>query len=121
MTTALGTRQYLRICNVKVFDKQGAGRDYTGLRCKFEIEKTSESLPNASKIDIFNLNQDSRTFVEGDETSIEISAGYPNALEIIGTGQVVSPNKTVSRQKHPDWITTIEFTDGGKALRGKSH
>jgi len=115
--TAFGTRQYLRVANVKVFNKQGIGRDYTGLRCRFRVEKTSESGANKAKLQIYNLNSDSRTFIEGEDVSVELSGGYPGAIEILATGEVVSPGKAISTQKNPDWITTIEFSDGQKALR----
>ncbi len=114
MVASLATEQYLRIGNLKVFNKIGLGRDYTGLRVKFVVERTSESTANVAKINIFNLNPQSRTFLEGEDMSIQLEAGYPGAIEIIASGNIT---KAISVQKHPDWITTIESGDGQKELR----
>lgn len=114
MVDAIGTRQYLRVAELRAYDKLGIGRDYTGLRVQFKIEKTNESRSNKAVIKVFNLNPDSRTFLEGDDMRLELKAGYPGALEIVAAGDIT---KAVSIRKHPDWITEIELKDGGKALK----
>lgn len=111
-----GTQQFLRLAKVSAFTKQGKGKDFTGLRCKFNIDKTSESTPNAAKIDIFNLSLDSRTFLEGKEMRLVVEAGYSSGTEIIASGDIT---KASSKLNHPDWITSIELGDGQVAMQEK--
>lgn len=109
-----GTEQYLRVVKLAATSKQGQGKDYSGLRCKFTIEKTSESTANTSKIEIYNLNSDSRTFLEGKEMRVVLEAGYPGATEILTVGNIT---RAISVHNHPDWITTIESGDGQRELK----
>jgi len=111
-----GAYQYLRTAELTVFDKTGFGRKYDGLRVQFHIEKTSESTANKAEIKVFNLSDSSRFRIEEDEMSVELKAGYPGALEIVASGDV---SKGVSAKKAPDWLTTMEIQDGGKALQEK--
>lgn len=111
-----GKESFLRVAEVKVFDKFGQGLDFTGLRVKFRAEKTSESIANTAKISIFNLKKESRTFLEGEDMTLQLDVGYPSKTETIVFGNIT---KALSDQKHPDWITTIEVGDGQKNLKEK--
>lgn len=109
-------QQFLRVANVTAFTKLGVTKDFTGLRCRFRIEKTTESTANTARIEILNLSQESRTFLEGDEMRIQLSAGYPGSVEILALGDIA---KAISKHEHPEWITVVESGDGQKALKEK--
>lgn len=108
-----GNDQYLRVANIKVFNAKGDGLDFTGLRTKFVIEKTSESTPNKAKIEIYNLKESSRTFLEAKEMRVILEVGYPKKIEGVASGNIT---KAFSRQEVPNWITTIESQDGQTEL-----
>jgi len=108
-----GKEQYLRQALIQVFAANGEGLDFTGLRTKFTIEKTSESTPNKSKIEIYNLKQDSRTFLESEDMKVLLEVGYPSNLEVVASGNIT---KAFSRQEVPNWISTIESQDSLKEL-----
>jgi hypothetical protein len=115
------TQQFLRVAQLKafapIFTGQGLGRDYTGLRVKFKIEKNIRSEANKATIKVFNMNEYSRTFLESEGTQIELSAGYPGEIKQIFIGDIT---KATSMKKSPDWITTLECGDGETKLR-ESH
>jgi len=107
------SKQFIRIANLTAFTKQGIGKDFTGLRIQFTIDKTSESSANKSVIKVFNLNGDSRRFLEGKDMSVSLKAGYPQAIEQIFLGDIA---KAISIRQSPDWLTRIECGDGEKKL-----
>jgi hypothetical protein len=95
----------------------GQGKDLSGLRIGFNIEKTSETTPNTSTIDIYNIAESTRSLLKEKNVSIILKAGYgtillPNQtpiLEIIFKGTVTRAN---TRKQGGDLITTIECADG---------
>lgn len=96
-----------------------AGKIFGGLRIKFKIGKTSESHPNKSELEIYNLNKDSRAFFNVGDLQVTIEAGYKGLIEKIFTGNV-SQNSTATAIIHksdpPDVITTLKLGDGEKSI-----
>lgn len=96
------------------------GRDFSGLRIQFQIEKTSESNSNTSRITIFNLNRENRAFVEQENLDAFLSAGYTpqgqeSLVEAIFQGDI-KKGKVENKLSGSDWQTTFEVGDGERAL-----
>jgi len=95
------------------------GKDYQGLRINFSIEKSSESNPNTSKIQIYNLSPSSRAFVEQKDLVLILDVGYAPPgndplIENINTGDA---KKVTNERNGTDWLTTFELGDGETALQ----
>lgn len=101
----------------------GTGRDFTGLRIAFDVEKTSEPTPNKAQIRIWNLSQDSRNFLQkqgfqngaATRPSVILEAGWgivDPKLEVLFVGDVDRVN---TERQGGDLVTTIESGDGQKA------
>jgi hypothetical protein len=99
----------------------GSVKTIEDLRVKFKIGKTSQSSPNKSTIEIYNLNPSSRAFFEKTEDKkdvgkflqVNLEAGYEGSFQTIFTGNVV--NSTVTRSP-PDVVVKLECGDGQKAM-----
>ena len=109
---------YNRVAELQVGLPGGEGRVFRGLRISFEIEKTSNSSANTSKIKIYNLNANSRAFMEQEGLIARLNVGYEplqgqGFTEILAIGDVA---KAYSERKIPDWTTMIEMGDGETAL-----
>lgn len=96
------------------------GRDFSNLRISFQIEKTSESNANTSRITIFNLNKESRSFVEQENLDAFLSAGYTppgqeSLVEALFQGDL-KKGKVENKLSGSDWQTTFEVGDGERAL-----
>jgi len=115
---------YLRQFRLTITPESGTGKSWTGLRCKFDITKTSDDIPNNGKITIYNLNDDSRSLLKDVEKKpkCKFEVGYSgkeenfnidSILKTILLGDVI---KVTDSYKRPDRNTTIEIGDGQKAL-----
>ena len=88
----------------------------TDLRVKFDIRKKRKADENVGKISIYNLSPNSRFIMQapatdaGDgQTQISLFTGYQDteiSLLFKGVGNIVS------EYNEPDWVTSIEATDG---------
>ncbi|MCK5603277.1 hypothetical protein KAR91_15445 [Candidatus Pacearchaeota archaeon] len=86
----------------------------SGLRIVFDIEKTSSSNANNAKIQIYNLNESNRGILKtGENLSITLEIGYGDILEQLFIGDI---QRSFTQRSGPDFITTIEADDGGRAL-----
>lgn len=93
-------------------------REYSGLRVAFSIEKSSESTPNQARISVYNMNSDSRSFVEQKGATAELKVGYSPlglepTLQSIFSGDA---GKVKSERNGADWVTTFELGDAQKKL-----
>lgn len=86
----------------------------SGFRISFSIEKDQESNANKSKITLYNLNQESRAFMEDEKLIVFLKAGYEGRISTIFFGDV-DERETV--RNGPDIVTTLECTDQGKILQ----
>lgn len=98
------------------------GKDFSNLRISFQIEKTSESNANTSEITIYNLNADSRAFLEQENLVAVLKAGYTpqgesSLAETIFRGDI---RRVENKLSGSDWQTNLEVGDGEKALVEKS-
>lgn len=82
-----------------------------GLRISFEVIKDLRGYPNLARIDIYNLNRDSRAKVQNEFDQIILNVGYEGNIKTLFVGKI--KNVTHSKQG-PDLITTIHAGDGQK-------
>lgn len=90
------------------------GKSYNGFRIKFKIIKTSDSKPNKSNVQIYNLSKESRTLAEKKGLVFLLSAGYETTQETLFSGDVA---RIITELDGPDYVTTFEAGDGEKAFQ----
>lgn len=110
--------QYGRSAKLTVFKIGGQLKEFTGLRVVFNIEKSDEKNPNTSKITVYNLNPDSRQFVQQEGLRLQLIVGYKgttgNPIEgLLFQGDIT---KSTTEKKGPDILTTFEVGDEINAL-----
>jgi len=97
------------------FGKPGSlGKSFTGLRLKFKIIKTSESAPNKSSVQIYNLSNETRGQAEKKDQVFILTAGFQTNEEVIFSGDVA---RVITELDGPDFVTTFEAGDGEKAYQ----
>ena len=90
------------------------GKQISGLRVKFQIEKNLEAIPNKATISVYNLNSDSRALTERKNLALVLAVGYGQLLENVFNGDIARPT---SKLDGADIITTFEVGDGEKAYQ----
>lgn len=85
-------------------------------RITFDIEKDDGSNPNKAKISIYNLNEDSRNFIEQDKTALILQVGYGDNLSVLFFGDLAK-NGVTNKRVGPDIITTLEAGDSEEIIR----
>jgi hypothetical protein len=83
-------------------------------RISFDIIKNNESTANNAKIRIYNLSENSRNFLNGNDSVGDIQAtlevGYKQqGLKVLFIGDV---DRSSYKRVGPDWITEMECGDG---------
>jgi hypothetical protein len=106
-----------RIVTCAVSEVGKSGILVEGLRIAFEVKKDGSSKENTAQVQIFNLNEAHRGFLEKTDSSgksplkIVLSAGYSGIAKQIFYGDVTR----VSNQKQgSDWVSNITAADGHK-------
>jgi len=118
---ANGALLYNRFIRVQVFDIGGVGRTFSNLRIAFDVKKTSESNTNTTTIKIYNLNPESRAFLEQTDLSVILEVGYQAfesepIIEILSTGNLLR-GKVKHEREAGDWVTSLEYGDGETPLQ----
>lgn len=94
---------------------EASAKTISDLRVTFEIEKNSSSNANTAKITVFNLNENSRKFVEREGLRMVLSVGYSGVtglnpvIKNLFTGDI---KRTATEKSGPDFLTTFETGDG---------
>jgi hypothetical protein len=86
----------------------------TGLRVQFKITKSDRREANNSSIVVYNLNEHSRSMLEGKGVRCILSAGYEGT-----EAQIFSGDARLIDHRHEngvDWITKFHIGDGERAL-----
>lgn len=86
------------------------------LKVTFGVTSTIKKDPNSAELQIYNLNEDSRTALQkrGQQTTIE--AGYVSNRSIIFGGVL---EYSTSVYNGTDWITTLQTSDGTDNIKSK--
>lgn len=85
-------------------------------RIKFKVDKNDGSDSNKAKVSIYNLNEDSRNFIEQENSAAILRVGYGNDLSILFFGDLTK-NGINNKRVGPDIITTIDLDDAGNVLQ----
>lgn len=93
--------------------------DVTNLRFGFNVEKHLRKEPNTAKITVYNMSEDKRKSLEGDnkEIPVRLEAGYEDESFLVFLGFLDSAR---SERQGSDWVTTIYTDDGRKASLARS-
>lgn len=83
------------------------------LRMTFSIEKHLGAEPNTSTIEVYNLSEESRSFVQQKPRYIRLEAGYDDELQLIFAGDLVWGKSSLVQV---DWVTTLQLGDGHRAF-----
>lgn len=116
----MATRQYRRSMRLTVVDRNGEGRSWSSLpdrvgpRIVASTKRDDASEPNIVKVDIYNLSEDSRGFIQSEGSTMRIEAGYDGDLRILATADI---SRAFSEYAKPQWITKLEGEDGGSSFR----
>ena len=117
--------QFDRSVKVQIGKVNQTGLEISGLRTTFKIKKTSTTDFNTAKVELYNLNEKSRGYIEGigddlvaagaqaSDDIVTVIAGYKGAERAIYIGNITLTNTEVKR---PEVITTLEALDGLKAI-----
>lgn len=93
-------------------DDQNTAIRYNNLRVTFDIDKKNSGTANKGKIDVWNLDLNSRQqFVKG--VIITLVAGYEGFTDLIFKGNV---SKVVTERKGPDIVTSFECGEGEQEI-----
>ena len=86
-------------------------------RIQFDIEKTSESNANNAKIRVFNLSQNSLSFLEQSNMTVFLRAGYVGDTPGIFFGEI--KKKIPKDSKGPDRVIEFECVDHEDQIRNR--
>ncbi len=100
-----------RASSLIVGTEGGRGKELSGLRFAFSIQKGSTKTPNKCTVRVWNAADETRSLIESIGAVLILKAGYE---EDVGAITIFSGNVTRSLtvREGPDWITEIEMQDG---------
>jgi len=105
---------FKRFVEVIVGPKGGEGFKIDGLKIAFSIEKTDSADPNKSKIEIYNLSDDTHAKVAVAGNHITLKAGYEDeTVAAIFFGDVLRGSR---KSDGVDSVTELEVFDGRTAV-----
>lgn len=102
---------YNRVASLIIGQGGKQGKELTGLRFSFSIEKGSTKSPNKCSLKIYNMSESTRRLVEVIGNVCILKAGY---ADDVGTVQIFAGNiiQYVTVREGADWITEVEMQDG---------
>jgi hypothetical protein len=100
-----------RVASLTIGKAGGKGREITGLRIAFSIQKGATKSPNKCTAKVWNISPDTRALVEVIGNVMILKAGYnqDTGAQTIFSGNVT---RTLTVREGPDWITELEMEDG---------
>lgn len=110
-------KQFDRKCRITVGPEGGSGVLVDEqFRVAFRMQRTIGQEINSSNVEIYGLNEDTRTkFLEPDQVC-RLEAGYKDNVEVLGIADIT---RAIVRYEPPDIVTEIQLGDGAKALRDR--
>lgn len=100
-----------RVVSLVIGEAGGKGKELSGLRIAFNVEKGATQRPNSCTVQVWNTAPSTRTLIETIGNVLILQAGYK---EDIGLATIFSGNVTraLTTREGPDWITELEIQDG---------
>lgn len=109
-----------RICKLTVGNPGRPGKSWIGgnegLRIKFNIKKVPTKSTNKASIDVYNLNPDSRQFIQKG-MKVALSGGYEKTQQGLFFGDIQRVKRPQTPKAGDELKITIEAGDGIKALQ----
>lgn len=105
-----------RECSLVIGKEGSTGRELTGLRIAFSIQKGATKSPNKCTVKVWNTARETRALIEVIGNVMILKAGY---TEDIGAKTIFIGNvtRTLTVLEGPDWITELEMEDGFMEFR----
>lgn len=97
----------------RAWSAQMTDEGWSGLKTTFKAKKTSRSAPNKATLTLYNLSEDSRSFIEARGERCVVEAGYGGEYSVIFRGDIRDVEHTRERT---EWQTTMELGDGERDL-----
>jgi hypothetical protein len=100
-----------RACSLVIGKEGGKGRELSGLRIQFSIQKGATKSPNKCTVKVWNTSPETKASISVIGNVLILKAGYK---EDIGAKTIFSGNVTraITTREGPDWITELEIEDG---------
>jgi hypothetical protein len=95
------------------YEPTGQAIDITGLRIRFEVEKSVSRHPNKTEIWVTNLSAESRKLVQNKPIAFSLEVGYDDVYRMLASGDL---HFGKSEYKRPDWETMVQLSEGGTAF-----
>lgn len=115
MTDLFNRDFILNVGGLEIRSRSKEGQTRPTLKVTFRIELSLEKDPNTAEISIYNLNKDSRSFLQQAETlPTSVQAGY-----IDNTSQIFAGDLEYGRtvRMGVDWVTSVQSRDGGVSVQ----
>lgn len=105
-----------RIAEVKIGKQGEQGLSIKDMRVQFKIIKGKTTKTDSSFINIFNLNKDSRGFIEGEELTFILNVGYVDQNSGVQLHRIFSGDvkRVEHSKKGPDLISKLDVIDSSK-------
>lgn len=100
-----------RVCSLVVGKEGGKGRELTGLRIAFSIQKGATKSPNKCTCKVWNTAPETRALISAIGNVMILKAGY---VDDIGATTIFSGNitRSLTVREGADWVTEFEMEDG---------
>jgi hypothetical protein len=107
-----------RVCSLVIGKEGGSGKELTGLRIAFSIQKGSVKTPNKCSVRVWNAAPETRAVIEAVGNVLILKAGYAEDVGLVTlfAGDVT---RSFSVKEGPDWITELELLDGFSEFRDR--
>ena len=106
-----------RTCRVTIGPEAGEGPSISDdFRIWFKVVRSIGEELNTAEVEISNLSEYTRRNIQRDNQVCLIEAGYRGGIEVLAIADVT---RSIIRHSPPDIITSIECSDGAKALRDR--
>lgn len=100
-----------RVASLVIGQAGGTGKELSGLRFAFDIEKGATDSPNKCSLQIWNLSASTRALLDEVGAVVILKAGYAQDVgaQTIFTGTIT---RATTRIDGPDRVTELELRDG---------
>jgi hypothetical protein len=112
----------LRVHTVEM-EGGAVGKQRFGIDVRYAVSKSTKKEPNKAQIEIFNLSADTRGELQKshkeaatrrEPLQVRLEAGYIDDMGVIFDGDL---RVLTVKNEGPDWIVSINATEGGHAFR----
>lgn len=103
-------QQYKRRCDVIVAGSDGLGLDLSQLRIVFSVRKEDKETPNAARIKVYGVNNETVERVRREFVEVIIQAGYEENYGLIFRGNIKQVRN--GKENGTDTFLEIEAGDG---------